>query len=178
MIEGTLVNLRAQDMDDLERNYRWINDREVMRFLTSRYQYSLMAEEAWMRDRTSERPSYDNAAFAIVTKDGRHIGNTGLHHGSPEDRSCDLGIMIGEKDCWGRGYGTDALRTLVRFAFDDMNMNRVELDVYAFNERAIRSYEKVGFVREVCKRQDIYRYGEYIDVITMSVVRSEWEAKR
>ena len=178
MIEGTLVNLRAHDLDDLERNHRWLNDRDVMRFLTSRYQYSLMAEEAWMREHTLKQPSYANASFAIVTKDGRHIGNTGLHHGSPEDRACDLGIMIGEKDCWGRGYGTDALRTLVGFAFDEMNMNRVELDVYAFNERAIRSYEKAGFILEGVRRQDMYRYGEYIDIVMMALLRSDWEAAR
>jgi len=175
MLEGALVRLRVPDIADLERNHRWINDREVMRYLVMRYQASMAAEEAWMRERASVMPSYSNVMFAIETNDGRHIGNTGLHNGSPEDRAADVGIMIGEKDCWGRGYGTDALRTLVRFGFEDMNLNRIALDVYAFNARAIRSYEKVGFVHEARRRQDIYRYGDYHDVLTMSILRPEWE---
>jgi RimJ/RimL family protein N-acetyltransferase len=179
VIEGTLVNLRAQEMADLERNHRWLNDREVMRFLGGRYQYSLLAEENWMRERTGRPIAWGpNIGFAIETKDGRHIGNTGLHDASAEDRSADLGIMIGEKECWGRGYGTDALRTLVRFGFDEMNLNRIALDVYDFNERAIASYLKCGFVEEARRRQDIYREGRYVDVVMMSLLREDWERAR
>ena len=179
MIEGTLVNLRAQEMGDLERNYRWLNDREVMRFLSGRYQYSLLAEENWMRERTATAMGWGpNVGFAIETKDGRHIGNTGLHDPSPENRSADLGIMIGEKDCWGRGYGTDALRTLVRFGFDEMNLNRIALDVYDFNARAIASYRKCGFIEEARRRQDIYREGRYVDVVMMSLLREDSERAR
>ena len=177
MIVGTIVNLRAQEMADLERNYRWVNDREVMRFLSGRYQYSMLAEENWLRERTSKPMAYgSDMGFAIETKDGRHIGNTGLHQASPENRSADLGIMIGEKDCWGVGYGTDALRTLVRFAFQQMNLNRIALDVYDFNERAIASYLKCGFVEEGRRRKDIFREGRYVDVVMMAVLREDWEA--
>jgi RimJ/RimL family protein N-acetyltransferase len=175
MIEGTIVNLRAQDMDDLERNTRWINDREVTHFLAARYQFPLIAEESWLLERSRTMPSYADMGLAIDTKDGRHIGNVGLHRGSPEERTCELGIMIGEKDCWGGGYGTDALRTIARFAFEEMNMNRIGLDVYAFNTRAMRAYEKAGFVEEGRRRQDLYKDGEYHDVVMMSLLREDWE---
>lgn len=179
MIEGTIVNLRAQEMADLVRNQRWLNDREVMRFLGGRYQFSLLAEENWMRERTSKAMGYGgDMGFAIQTKDGRHIGNTGLHQASPENRAADFGIMIGEKDCWGRGLGTDALRTLCRFGFEEMNLNRIALDVYDFNERAIASYLKSGFVEEGRRRKDIYRHGAYIDVVMMALLRDDWEAAR
>jgi RimJ/RimL family protein N-acetyltransferase len=177
MIEGTIVNLRAQEMGDLERNQRWLNDREVMRFLTNRYQFSMMAEEAWMRERSTRPIAYGgDMGFAIETKDGRHIGNTGLHGASPENRSAEMGIMIGEKDCWSRGYGTDALRTLCRLGFEEMNLNRISLGVYDFNERAIASYVKCGFVEEGRRRKDTYRYGAYIDVVIMGLLREDWEA--
>src|SRR5437867_3017697 len=114
MIEGKLVNLRAPEMDDLERNHRWINDRHVTRFLVLRYQIALAAEEAWLREQAGKMLSFEHVFFAIETKDGRHIGNTNLFNASPENRAPELGIMIGEKDCWGQGYGTDALRTLLR----------------------------------------------------------------
>jgi RimJ/RimL family protein N-acetyltransferase len=179
MIEGTIVDLRAQEMADLERNHRWLNDREVTRFLGSRYQFSLLAEENWMRERTSKPMAFGgDMGFAIEAKDGRHIGNTGLHAASPENRSADLGIVIGEKDCWGRGFGSDALRTLVRFAFEEVNLNRIALDVYDFNERAIASYRKCGFVEEGRRRKDAYREGAYHDIVMMSVLREDWEKAR
>jgi RimJ/RimL family protein N-acetyltransferase len=178
MIEGKLVNLRALEMTDLERNHRWVNDRDVTRFLSMRYEMSLMAEENWMRERTRSPLSFSTAAFAIETKEGRHIGNCGLHNASPENRSAELGIMIGEKDCWGQGYGTDAVRALLRFAFEEMNLHRVQLDVFDFNERAQASYRKCGFVEEARKRQDLYQEGAFIDVVVMGVLRSEWEAAR
>ena len=178
VIEGKLVNLRAQEMGDLERNHRWINDPEVTQFIVVRYQMSLLAEEHWMRGRIAKVTTFDDAGFAIETKDGRHIGNTGLHRASSENRTADLGIMIGDKDCWGQGYGTDAVRTLLRFGFEEMNLNRVALTVYDFNERAIASYRKCGFVEEGRQRQAMYKRGRYIDVLLMSVLRSEWEAGR
>jgi RimJ/RimL family protein N-acetyltransferase len=123
-------------------------------------------------------PSYSDMGLAIETKDGQHIGNIGLHNGSPEDRTIDLGIMIGEKELWGKGYGTDALLTLARFAFEEMNLNRIGLDVYAFNERAIASYAKAGFVEEGRRRQDIYKDGAYTDVVMMSLLREDWERQQ
>ncbi len=177
MIEGKLVNLRAPEMGDLERNARWVNDREVTRFLAFRYQMSLAAEEAWLRDVASKPTSYERVFFAIETKDGVHIGNTNLFEIRPEDRKATLGIMIGEKPYWSKGYGTDAVRTLVAFAFEEMNLNRVELAVFDFNERAIASYKKCGFVEEGRRRQALYKGGEYHDVLVMGVLREEWSAR-
>jgi len=178
MIEGKLINLRAPEMGDLERNTRWINDREVTQFLSMRYQMSLAAEEAWMRGLVSKPLSYDRPFFAIDTKDGVHIGNTDLFNVRPEARAAELGIMVGEKEYWSRGYGSDVLRTLLGFAFGEMNLNRVELFVYAFNERAQAAYRKCGFVEEGRRRQALYRAGAYHDLVVMSVLRAEWEAGR
>jgi RimJ/RimL family protein N-acetyltransferase len=175
MLEGTIVNLRAPGMDDLDRNTRWINDREVTRYLSMRYEISRLAEEAWLRDLVSKPMTFDRAFFAIETKDGQHIGNTNLFKTHPEEQKCELGIMIGEKSHWSKGYGTDALRTLLRFAFDEMNMNRVELTVYDFNERGQAAYRKAGFAEEGRRREAIYTEGAYHDLIVMSVLHHEWQ---
>ena len=175
MIEGTLVNLRAPDMGDLERNTRWINDRDVTRYLVLRYQMPGLAEEAWMRERCAAQPSYFETFFAIETKEGVHIGNCGLHDGQPENRKASLGILIGNKDYWSSGYGTDAIVTLLRFGFHEMNLNRVWLDVYEFNERAQACYKKCGFVEEGRLRQNIYQEGRYWDTIIMGILRSEFD---
>jgi RimJ/RimL family protein N-acetyltransferase len=175
MIEGVSTNLRAPEMDDLERNHRWVNDREVTRFLVLRYPMALAAEESWMRDVAGKMMSFESAFFAIETKEGRHIGNTNLFNVQPENRCAELGIMIGEKDCWSRGFGSDALRTLLGFAFGEMNLHRVGLNTYAYNERGIACYRKVGFVEEGRIRERIYREGAYHDMLWMGVLRREWE---
>ena len=174
MIEGTLVNLRAPETGDLERNTRWYNDRDVTRFLSVRYEIS-STEKGWLRDLPSKPMSYDEVFFAIDTKDGVHIGNVNLSGVVPEDRACTLGITIGEKAYWSRGYGTDAVRTVLRFAFDEMNLNRVQLGVLAYNHRAYAAYKRAGFVEEVRQRQARYAHGAYHDSIVMSVLREEWQ---
>lgn len=171
MIAGTLVNLRAQELSDLENNYRWVNDREVTRHLAVRYQMSTAAEETWMRGRTTQMMAFGDVTFAIETKEGRHIGNCGLHNASAENRSASLGITIGEKDCWSQGYGSDAVRTMMRFGFEEMNLNRVDLLVYEFNERAIAAYRKCGFEEEGRLRDAHYGDGAYCDVVLMAALQ-------
>ncbi len=176
MIEGKLVNLRAMEMEDLERNWRWINDREVTRFLVHRYQFSRAAEDAWMAEHVKKPLSYEGPLFAIETKDGMHVGNISLFNCSPENRRAELGIMIGEKAYWSKGYGADAILTLLRFAFDEMNLNRVQLGTYNFNARAIACYRKCGFIEEGRLRQAIYRDGACSDMIWMGILRDEFYA--
>ncbi len=168
-----LREVRASDVTD--HYYRWLNDPEVTQYLEVRY--TPQSRENIARFVANMDGKRDEMLFAIcLVEDGRHIGNTGLHRATPENRTADLGIMIGEKDCWGQGYGTDAVRTLLRFGFEEMNLNRVALTVYDFNERAIASYRKCGFIEEGRLRQGVYQRGRYIDVLLMSVLRSEWEA--
>ncbi len=177
MIEGKLVNLRAVEMGDVDHYCQWLNDREVTRHLNMRYQMSRAAEEAWLRERTAKPLSFDNVNFAIETKDGVHIGSVGFHDVSPEDRKARLGIMIGEKDYWSKGYGTDAMLTLLRFAFEEMNLYRVDLTVDEDNERAIACYRKCGFVEEARLRQERYLRGAYRDQLVMGILRDEFYAR-
>lgn len=175
MLKGKLVRLRAVNGGDLEPNYRWMNDTEVTRYIAMRYPISRAEEERW----TANRPANDFAqgvTFAIETKDGVHIGNLGLHEPRPEHRSATLGIVIGEKDYWSNGHGTDAIVTLLRFGFAQMNLHRVTLHVFDFNERAVACYKKCGFQNEGTLRENYYGEGHYNDVILMGVLRDEFEA--
>ena len=175
MLEGELVRLRAREPEDLERNLRWINDPEVrLLLLGGPYPISRGEEERWME--ASRGSSFGHVRLAIDTKEGQHIGNLDLRQASPEHRAANLGIMIGEKDCWGRGYGTDALRTLLRLAFGDMNLNRVWLTTGENNPRAQACYRKCGFREEGRLRQDRYLEGRYQDSIVMGVLREEFQA--
>lgn len=177
MIEGELINLRAREMGDLERNYRWMNDREVTRHLSMRYPVSLAAEEAWMREGMARPTAFgDNVFFAIETKDGTHIGNIAFHQMSAEQRKAHLGVAIGEKSYWSKGYGTDTMRTFLRFAFDELNLHRVDLTVDADNARAIACYRKCGFVEEVRMRQSRYARGAHSDQFVMGILGHEFHA--
>jgi RimJ/RimL family protein N-acetyltransferase len=176
MIEGSKVNLRALELRDIDRRLAWVNDPEVARFLLRRYPMAYPAEESSLRARAAKMGAYDHVLFAIETKDGTYIGNTWLHEASPENRSTELGIMIGDKTRWGQGYGGDAICTLLRFAFDEMNLNRVALQVADFNERGIACYRRCGFVHEARLRQDAYFDGAYHDVLQMSILRDEFYA--
>ena len=175
MIQGKLVRLRALEPTDAERAYKWINDREVTRFLMARYPYSLAFEQDFMAQ-AAKANDYSETRFAIETKDGVHIGMCGIHRGRPEERAADLGIMIGEADYRDGGYGTDTMLTLLTFGFDQMNLHRVSLGVFEFNERAQAVYRKVGFVEEGRFRRDVYLAGRYYDTIAMAVLREDFEA--
>jgi RimJ/RimL family protein N-acetyltransferase len=177
MIEGTLVNLRSPEQADLARDHAWMNDGEVTRYLNRRYPISLAAEDVWLTAQAQAQQSYENLAFAIDTKDGVHIGNISFHEVRPEDRKARLGIMIGDKGYWSKGYGADAIVTLLRFAFGEMNLHRVDLTVDAENARAIACYRKCGFVEEARLREERYRDGSYRDQLIMGILRGEFEAK-
>ncbi|TMF13168.1 MAG: GNAT family N-acetyltransferase [Chloroflexi bacterium] len=176
MLEGRLVRLRALEPSDVERAYTWVNDREVTQFLLLRYPMSRTQEEKYLADAAEQGNAYADVRLAMETKDGLHIGMCGLHHTSPENRHASLGIMVGDKSYWSNGYGSDAVMTLLRFAFEEMNLNRVELGVFEFNERAIACYLKCGFVEEGRRREHYFQEGRYWDIIDMSVLRREFEA--
>ncbi len=170
-MEGSLVRLRPVTREDLPGIVAWIADPEVRRFLGFYRPVSLADEEHWLEGLGK---AGDQEVFAIETLEGRHIGNTGLHRIHPRYRSAEAGIFIGERDFWGKGYGTDAMRLLLAFGFDQLNLHRVCLHVYAGNHRAQRSYEKCGFVREGVLREAVYKDGRYDDIVVMGILQSQF----
>jgi RimJ/RimL family protein N-acetyltransferase len=102
------------------------------------------------------------------------VGNCSFHVQDWRVRSAELGIFIGDKAYWGKGYGSEVMRLLLAHGFGILNLNRIYLRVYENNQRAIRAYEKAGFVHEGRMRQAEFRNGGYEDILLMSVLRSEW----
>ncbi|HEX5367978.1 MAG TPA: GNAT family protein [Dehalococcoidia bacterium] len=175
MLTGKLVELRAVEAGDLDRYHVWINDREVIEYIAALgLPVSRAQEEEWLQH-AMRQTAPPEITLAIDTIDeGRHIGSVALHEVSLLSGKAILGIMIGDKSCWSRGYGTDAIVTLLRFAFDDMNLHRVALEVHEENARAIACYRKCGFVEEGRLRHDRFRRGEYRDTLIMGVLADEF----
>ena len=171
MIRGRKICLRALKHDDLPHFVRWINDPEVRRFMVMRYPFSMTEEENWWKSLVARKGDH---IFAIEAGDGTYIGNIGLHDIQTENRRALLGIIIGEKAYWGQGYGTDAIRALLGWAFGYLNLNRVSLTVYEYNDRAIRCYEKSGFRHEGSMREAGYLDGKYYDELVMGILRAEF----
>jgi RimJ/RimL family protein N-acetyltransferase len=178
VIQGELVNLRSSEPSDAERAFGWFNDGEVLQYLNVRYPISRTGEQALIEARASSLTSFVDPHFAIETKDGTHIGFIDFHQPSAENRCATLGITIGDKAYWSKGYGADAVRTLLRFGFEEMNLHRIDLTVDARNARAQACYRNCGFVEEARLRQHRYANGAYHDTLWMSVLRHEWEVSR
>lgn len=178
MIKGNRIYLRAVETTDLDDCVRWVNDSEVTKYLAvGVFPISRLAEQHWI-ERAARGDSATDRLFAICTLDGdRHIGNAGLHGIDWISRRAELGIMIGEKDCWSQGYGTDVVRTLARFAFEDINLRRLYLRVFSHNPRGIRCYERCGFIEEGRLRAHHFVNGSYVDDIVMGLFAPELKSE-
>lgn len=174
MLIGKRVRLRAAERDDLPTFVRWFNDPEVTQYLAMYVPMSLALEERWFEKILDDRDSFFFVVEALVGQKPVPIGTLALVSIDWKNRNAGFGISISEKDFWGQGYGTEATRVSLRFAFHELNLKRVYLDVYDFNKRAIRSYEKAGFTHEGTKRQAFFRDGQYHDVHMMGILREEF----
>lgn len=174
MYKGSKIQLREYRKEDVPQALAYVNDPEVKRLLTPGipFLYTLEDELKWYDSLTALKDTYN---FAIETlEDKRYIGGCGINSVDWKNSVALVGIFIGDKALWGKGYGTDAMNTLVKFIFEQMNIRKVKLNVYAFNERAVKSYEKCGFVKEGTLRQEIFRDGKYHDEHIMSILRDEY----
>ena len=174
MIEGKKIRIRAIEKTDIDEIMKWINDREVMDNLIMRYPVSRYKEEKWI-EKALDESNPRIKTFALETKDGVYLGGISLHGIDWENRNAEAGIVIGKKEYWNKGYGTDAIMTLLDFAFNRMNLHRVYLKVYDFNLRGIKSYEKCGFKSEGALRHDLYVNGRYHDSIIMGILKDEFK---
>jgi RimJ/RimL family protein N-acetyltransferase len=178
MINGHRIRLRPIEKDDLPRFVKWFSDAEVRGHLAMHLPMSLGQEERWYERNLQ---AGDTQAWALDAQPADmavgpwvHIGSCGFHNVDWRNRSAEIGIVIGPHDYWNRGYGTDAVATLVGFGFGTLNLNRIALRVYADNARAIHCYEKVGFQHEGRLRQDNFHEGRYRDTLLMGLLHQDW----
>ncbi len=176
MIYGERIRLRHVEREDLTRFVGWLNDPEVRQGLALYLPLSHEEEQRWFEG-TLARPAEEQPlAIEIQEEDAwRLVGNCGFFNIDWRNRNAELGIFIGDKSCWNQGYGTEAMRLLLQFGFTTLNLHRISLRVYEDNQRAISAYKKAGFVDEGRHRQAVFQEGQYLDVLFMSILRTEWQ---
>jgi RimJ/RimL family protein N-acetyltransferase len=176
-IPGRLVVLRRHAPANLVAFRRWYADPAIARL--ARYQEAPMSSVDIDRFFQARIAGHGSFAMAIHLRDSdRLVGSCALSQLDGDNGSALFHITIGEKDCWGRGYGTEATRLMIDHAFGALGLHRVSLAVFAFNERAIRAYRKVGFTEEGRAREAIWRDGAFWDEIQMGLLEREWRAIR
>jgi len=176
MIKGEKALLRAIEPSDVHALWEWTQDEETMRLRNYPAPPMSLAEAEREYEESLSEGSSHHLHLAIAADSGELIGEIALNHIDQRSGTADFTIAIGNKAYWGRGYGTDAIRSLMRYAFQQLNLHRVTLHVHAFNERAIRAYERCGFKREGRLRQAQYMDGGYSDVLVMGLLREDFEA--
>lgn len=173
-LEGPRLYLRPLEEGDLTETYlQWLNDPEV-----SRWNSHAVFPNTWkkMRDYLASTQDTTSAVvLAIIAADqDRHIGNISLQHINWVDRNAEWAILIGEKDYWGKGVATEAGALLVEYGFDRLNLHRIYMGMNTENIGMQKAAEKMGFTREGLRRQAMYKWGRYMDIVEYGLLRDEF----
>ena len=175
---GDLVRLTAEDAEILGKTYsQWHRDSELYRLMDIDpvMVWSQKKIQAWIETDLEKDEPRGYFFYIRALEDDRLIGDIGLGGVQRNHGEAWVGMGIGEREYWGKGYGTDAMRLVLRYAFTELNLHRVTLGVYVYNQRAIRSYEKAGFIVEGRERGSVRKDGSRFDSLVMGILRSEWE---
>jgi RimJ/RimL family protein N-acetyltransferase len=179
LLRGELVRLTMEEPETLARlDSQWSENSEYSRLLDwdPARRFSVKNTQKWI-EKQAENENWH--FFSIRTlSDDRIIGGIGLDGIRWMHGDTFVGIGVGEREFWGKGYGTDAMKVILRYAFTELNLHRVTLDVFEYNQRGVRSYEKVGFVHEGRARGLILREGRRWDVFFMGILREDWLKQR
>jgi RimJ/RimL family protein N-acetyltransferase len=166
------IILRPFGKDDLPYLQKWSNDAELRKLIGEVAPMSRADIEKWYRELLADK---DRIWFAIVLKkDDRVIGEAGLLRMFRPWRNTDMTIIIGEKDAWGKGYGKEVGRILLRYAFEHLGFHRVSIGVVGFNKNALRFWESLGFKKEGVERDEYFYDNKYSDGIMMSILENEF----
>lgn len=179
LFKGKLVRLAGIDPEEVSKSFaQWNRDSEYMRLLDTDPPrlHSSKAIKDWMEKELEN--AKDMSWFAIrALEDDRLLGDITLSVINWGSREAFVGIGIGERDSWGKGYGTDAMDLILHYGFVELNLQRISLTVFEFNQRALRTYEKAGFRLEGRQRQIMQREGRRWDILYMGILREDWMEK-
>lgn len=169
MYYGEKVFLRAYKEEDIQKVTSFVNDKEIKTFYDTDVSFpiTLWEEETWVKSQKGNKNGEYNFAIEDI-KTKKYIGGCNIQNVNWLTRVALVGIMIGDKNYLGKGYGTDAMKVLMKFIFQDMNIRKIRLSTFSFNVRAQKSYEKCGFKVEGTLKDEVFKDGKYYDEIVMA----------
>lgn len=172
-MEDGRIYLRLMTNEDTDNIIRWRNKEEVRENFIYQKPFTKAGHENWIKTMIDTGKAVQ---MMIVLADGdRPIGSVYLRDIDMEHKKAEYGIFIGEPDCFSKGYGTEAAELMTEYAFSRLGLHKIMLRVYADNVRAIKSYEKAGFVQEAYLKEDVLIGGKYRDIVLMAMFHKEEE---
>lgn len=177
-VEGQKIVLRCVRLADANRRYcAWLNDPVVNRQTESRYVKTTLCDLKKYVGAASKSPG--NFFFAIIEKKtGRHVGNIKIDSiVTPwwDHRLGEVGLIIGEKSCWGKGYATEAIRLVMRFAFERAGLHKLTAQCYATNLGSAKAFLRAGFIQEGVRRSHVFFHGKYVDLLLFGVMNPRFK---
>ena len=173
MIKGEKTYLTELDRNNAEIIRGWLNDPEVNEFLA--VGHIPITREAEQRYYDLQLAAGDRHTFEVhVGDDGRYIGNVGLKDVNPVHRRAELGVVIGSKEDWGRGYGADAIVTCLRFAFHTLGLHSVRLKAHSDHVRGLALYKSLGFIETGREREAVFQNGRFADYVVLDILDREF----
>jgi RimJ/RimL family protein N-acetyltransferase len=171
LLRGEKVTLRPARENDAEHFVRWFADMEVTRHLNRRTAISLQQEQEFLKKVGESKDD----VWWVMEAEGKPIGATGVMGINWLDANGTTGIVIGEKDCWGKGYATEAMRLRTRYAFRELNLHKLMTEVDAGNEASRKALERNGYRTVGIRREQTFREGNWRDRWLGEVLRTDWE---
>jgi len=170
-LEGRKVILRPLDKEtDLDKCLRWVNDPEVIQYVSAVFPRAKKQEEEWF-----DKEKENEVRLAIETKEKEEfIGSISLFGINNMNRVAELGIMIGEKTFWSNGYGTDAAMILIAYGFNSLNLRKIKWSALDFNERSVNCSKRCGCKVEGILKKEIFTNGEYVDMVCLAVFKKDF----
>jgi RimJ/RimL family protein N-acetyltransferase len=176
MLKGKKTQLVPLESDDLARSRSWANDEFLCSKMLRVLPVTQYEQEKWYQD-IIKNPS--KIVFAIKKLDRKeHIGNTGLYHIDWINRRAEFWILIGEQNSWAQGIGAEVVSLMKHYAFNNLNLNKLYLNVGADNCEAINLYKNLNFVQEGILKEHYYIQGKYLDIITMSILKADYDCEK
>lgn len=173
MIQGEAIILRPVEQTDLERLVAWRNDPSISKYFFNVFPLSMAGQRNWFEDLLERE---DKRLFIIDTTEKVPVGTVGLDNIDFKNQRAEFGSLLIQPSHQGKGLALDATKSLLKFAFDDLNLNRICLQVFDWNKPAIQLYLRCGFQEEGLLRQSVYKDGGFQDVLLMAILREEFNS--
>ncbi len=176
MFENKNIKLRKLSINDYLTYHNWRNDIEVMKSTSPELDIYTLEETESFINMIVNQPNAKGYMIEDI-EDGETVGIISLINIDYKNRSGECIIDIGQKEKWGKGIGREAMSILMDYAFNELNLHRLYLQVFSFNERAIKLYERLGFKQDGKFREAVYRDGKWHDIIIMNILKREYLEK-